>query len=112
MSNGGRRVPRPPALAPTGRTLGFCHLARGNLHSFLRRWLRAQGALASPAARLPRTAVDPAVWPLQHLNDHRIIVILVRLSLRIYGQLALNSELVVTCVTYHTCRGYDLYWHT
>eukprot|EP00959_Pyramimonas_sp_CCMP1952_P340555 7133020-Pyramimonas_sp.AAC.1 len=60
MSDGGRRVPRPPALAPTGRTCGLCHLARGNPHSFLRRGLCAPGTLASPAVRLLRTAVDPA----------------------------------------------------
>eukprot|EP00959_Pyramimonas_sp_CCMP1952_P012242 258296-Pyramimonas_sp.AAC.1 len=49
MSDGGRRAPRPPSLAPTGRTLRSCHQVRGNLHSFLRRRLRAPGAAASPA---------------------------------------------------------------
>eukprot|EP00959_Pyramimonas_sp_CCMP1952_P166865 3487480-Pyramimonas_sp.AAC.1 len=63
------------------------------------RWLRATGAAARPAARLPRTAVDPAVWPLQKMKAHRIITILVHLSLRTCGHLALNSEPVVTCVT-------------
>eukprot|EP00959_Pyramimonas_sp_CCMP1952_P093876 1963962-Pyramimonas_sp.AAC.1 len=33
-SDGGRRAPRPLALAQTGRTLRFCQQARGNLHSF------------------------------------------------------------------------------
>eukprot|EP00959_Pyramimonas_sp_CCMP1952_P226676 4739627-Pyramimonas_sp.AAC.1 len=46
ISDGGRRAPRPLALAPTGRTL--------------RRRLCAPGTVASPAARLPRIAVDPA----------------------------------------------------
>eukprot|EP00959_Pyramimonas_sp_CCMP1952_P195885 4095205-Pyramimonas_sp.AAC.1 len=30
MSDGGRRAPRPAALAQTGRTLRCCHQVRGN----------------------------------------------------------------------------------
>eukprot|EP00959_Pyramimonas_sp_CCMP1952_P201137 4206374-Pyramimonas_sp.AAC.1 len=59
-SDGGRRAPRPLALARTGRALMYCQHARGNLHSFPRRQLCVPGTVARPAARLPRTAVDPA----------------------------------------------------
>eukprot|EP00959_Pyramimonas_sp_CCMP1952_P105290 2200962-Pyramimonas_sp.AAC.1 len=59
------------------------------------RRLCAPGTVASPAVRLPRIAVDPAVWPLQKMSAHHIIIIVVHFSLRIYGQLALKSEPVL-----------------
>eukprot|EP00959_Pyramimonas_sp_CCMP1952_P327953 6866061-Pyramimonas_sp.AAC.1 len=99
MSDGGRRAPRPPALAQTGRKRRCCHRVRGNLHSLPRRRLRAPGAVASPAAWLARTAVDLAAWPLQKKSAHRSMIILMHVSLRMRGQLALNSEPVETCVT-------------
>eukprot|EP00959_Pyramimonas_sp_CCMP1952_P147263 3081966-Pyramimonas_sp.AAC.1 len=60
MCDGGRRVPRPLALAPTGRTLSFCRLARRNLHTFPRRPPCAPRTWAGPVARPPETAVGPA----------------------------------------------------
>eukprot|EP00959_Pyramimonas_sp_CCMP1952_P186109 3891822-Pyramimonas_sp.AAC.1 len=98
MSDGGRRVPRPFALAQTGRTLRFCRQVQGNLHTSPRRWLCAPGALASPAARPPETAVDPAAWPPQHMSAHHILSFSCT-RYRRHEQLALNSELVDTCVT-------------
>eukprot|EP00959_Pyramimonas_sp_CCMP1952_P346623 7259916-Pyramimonas_sp.AAC.1 len=60
MSDGGRRASRPLALAPAGRTLRFSRLARPSLHAFPRRRPCAPGTFASPAARPPEAAVDPA----------------------------------------------------
>eukprot|EP00959_Pyramimonas_sp_CCMP1952_P301135 6300603-Pyramimonas_sp.AAC.1 len=66
MSDGGRRVPRPLALARTGRTLRCCLQARGHLHAFPGRRLCAPGAAADPAVRLP-----------QKMNVHLVIIIIV-----------------------------------
>eukprot|EP00959_Pyramimonas_sp_CCMP1952_P438034 9170348-Pyramimonas_sp.AAC.1 len=61
MSDGGRRVPRPLALAPTGRKL--------------RRRLRAPGTLASPAARLPGCVAAAANERSSHHYNSRALVI-------------------------------------
>eukprot|EP00959_Pyramimonas_sp_CCMP1952_P398132 8341742-Pyramimonas_sp.AAC.1 len=100
MSDGGRREPRPLALASTCRTLRFYRLAvwRGEPSYFSPgAGCAIQGHGQGSAVRLPRTAVDPAAWPLQQIHAHHIIIILVHLSLRTYGQLALDYELVVAC---------------
>eukprot|EP00959_Pyramimonas_sp_CCMP1952_P113586 2374272-Pyramimonas_sp.AAC.3 len=57
MSDGGRRAPRPLAPAQTGRTLRCCLQARGHLHIFPRRRLRAPGAAVGPAARPPQKMI-------------------------------------------------------
>eukprot|EP00959_Pyramimonas_sp_CCMP1952_P357642 7488097-Pyramimonas_sp.AAC.1 len=49
---------------------------------FPRRRPCAPGTLAGPAARPPKTAVDPAAWPLQHMSAHRIIIIRVHFVIK------------------------------